>query len=115
MILLLLGYYNPVIGAIKDFITALAAFDMPGILTGVGILMPFGIGVVFGIFAIAKIIEVIFVKFPLYAYWAIIGLIAASPIAILLAGELGTITVIAVLTGAAALAVGVIIAMKLGE
>ena len=115
MILLLLGYYNPVIGAIKDFITALAAFDMPGILTGVGILMPFGFGVVFGIFAIAKIIEVIFVKFPLYAYWAIIGLIAASPIAILLAGELGTITVIAVLTGAAALAVGVIIAMKLGE
>ena len=115
MILLLLGYYNPVIGAIKDFITALAAFDMPGILTGVGILMPFGFGVVFGIFAIAKIIEVIFVKIPLYAYWAIIGLIAASPIAILLAGELGTITVIAVLTGAAALAVGVIIAMKLGE
>ncbi len=115
MILLLLGYYNPVIGAIKDFITALAAFDMPGILTGVGILMPFGFGVVFGIFAIAKIIEVIFVKFPLYAYWAIIGLIAASPIAILLAGELGTITVITVLTGAAALAVGVIIAMKLGE
>lgn len=115
MILLLLGYYNPVIGAIKDFITALAAFDMPGILTGIGILMPFGIGVVFGIFAIAKIIEVIFIKFPLYAYWAIIGLIAASPIAILLAGELGTITVIAVLTGVAALAVGVIIAMKLGE
>ena len=115
MILLLLCYYNPVIGAIKDFITALAAFDMPGILTGVGILMPFGFGVVFGIFAIAKIIEVIFVKFPLYAYWAIIGLIAASPIAILLAGELGTITVITVLTGAAALAVGVIIAMKLGE
>ena len=115
MILLLLGYYNPVIGAIKDFITALAGFDMPGILTGVGILMPFGFGVVFGIFAIAKIIEVIFVKFPLYAYWAIIGLIAASPIAILLAGELGTITVITVLTGAAALAVGVIIDMKLGE
>lgn len=115
MILLLIGYYNPVIGAIKDFITALAAFDMPGILTGIGILMPFGIGVVFGIFAIAKMIEVIFQKFPLYAYWAIIGLIAASPIAILLAGELGTISVVAVLTGAAALAAGVIVAMKLGE
>lgn len=115
MILLLLGYYNPILATINDFIKALVAFDMAGILHGVGVLMPFGIGVVVGIFAIAKVIEVIFEKFPLYAYWAIIGLIVASPVAILLMSTFGTITVLSVLSSVIAFAAGFFIAMKLGE
>ena len=91
------------------------AFDMDGILRGVGILAPFGIGVVAGIFAIAKLIEIIFEKFPLYAYWAIIGLILSSPVAILLMGGIGSITVVSVLAGTAALAAGFVAALKLGE
>lgn len=115
MILLLMGYYNPVITAIKDFLTALMAFDIKGILTGCGILIPLGVGVVVGIFVIAKIVEIIFARFPLYAYWAIIGLIVASPIGILLAGELGVISIVAVLTSAVTFAVGVFVAIKLGD
>ncbi|MEI3212297.1 MAG: hypothetical protein V8S42_08255 [Lachnospiraceae bacterium] len=53
-----------------------------------------GIGVIVDIFAIAKVIEIIFEKFPVYEYYAIIGLILASPIAILMASELGVITVL---------------------
>ena len=70
--------------AINYFNDALLAFAMNGLLTGVGILAPFGIGVVIGIFLIAKIIEFIFSKAEIHAYYAIIGLILASPIAILL-------------------------------
>lgn len=115
MMLLLMGYYHPILSAINDFMSALVAFDMDGILTGIGILVPFGIGVVVGIFAIAKLIEIIFSKFPLYAYWAIIGLIAASPIAIVAMGTFPAITVVSVITGVIALAAGFVIAMKLGE
>ena len=115
MILLLLGYYNPIIAAINSFIKSLVALDMDGILQGVGILMPFGIGVVAGIFAIAKIIEIIFAKFPLYAYWAIIGLIVASPVAILFMSGIGTVTVLSAVCGVAAFAAGFVVAMKLGE
>lgn len=115
MMLLLMGYYNPVIAAIKDFFTALVAFDIPGILKGCSILVPMGIGIVVGIFAIAKLIEIIFEKFPIQAYWAIIGLIVASPFAIFLMGEVGTITVLAVLTSVVTFAVGFVIAMKLGD
>ncbi|MBE5892822.1 MAG: DUF368 domain-containing protein [Lachnospiraceae bacterium] len=115
MMLLLLGYYNPILTAITDFISALVAFDMKGIMQGVGVLAPFGIGVVIGIFAIAKMIEIIFAKFPLYAFWAIIGLIVASPIAIIAMNSLPAITFVGVLTGAVALVVGFVIAMKLGE
>lgn len=115
MMLLLMGYYNPILTAITDFISNLVAFDMKGIMQGVGVLAPFGIGVVVGIFAIAKLIEIIFAKFPLYAYWAIIGLIVASPIAIIAMNSFPAITFVGVLTGAVALAVGFVIAMKLGE
>lgn len=115
MVLMLMGFYNPVLNAIKDFFTALAALDMDGILKGCGILIPFGLGVVAGIFGIAKLVEIIFEKFPLYAYWAIIGLIVSSPIAILLMGTFPAVTVFSAVTGVLALAVGGVIAMKLGE
>ncbi len=115
MMLLLMGYYNPILSAINDFLRALIAFDMDGIIAGIGVLAPFGIGVVVGIFAIAKLIEIIFAKFPLYAYWAIIGLIVASPIAILAMGTFPSITIVSILTGIVALAVGFVVALKLGE
>lgn len=115
MILLLMGYYNPILSSINEFIRALVAFDLNGILTGLGILVPFGIGVVFGVFAIAKLIEIIFEKFPLYAFWAIIGLIVASPIAVLVMGTYPAVTVLSVVTGIVALIVGFFIALKLGE
>lgn len=115
MMLMLMGYYNPIISTINDFIRALVAFDWNGIMQGVGVLAPFGIGVVVGIFAIAKVIEIIFAKFPLYAYWAIIGLIVASPIAIIAMGTFPAITIVHILTGIVTLVIGFVIAMKLGE
>ena len=115
MMMLLLGYYNPIVAAIKNFVTALAAFDMAGILEGCGILVPMGLGIVVGIFAIAKVIEIIFEKFPIQAFWAIIGLIVASPIAIFLLGDVGAITVIGILTSIVTFAVGFLVAVKLGD
>ncbi len=115
MMMLLLGYYNPIVAAIKNFVTALASFDMAGILEGCGILVPMGLGIVVGIFAIAKVIEIIFEKFPIQAFWAIIGLIVASPIAIFLLGDVGAITVFGILTSIVTFAVGFLVAVKLGD
>ncbi|MCM1065031.1 MAG: DUF368 domain-containing protein [Eubacterium sp.] len=121
MVLMLLGFYQPVLSAITDFIQALTSFDMDGILVGIGILAPFGIGVVAGIFAVAKVVEVIFEKFPLYAYWAIIGLVVASPVAIALMGGfaalsgMGAMMILHLLAGAVAFVAGFVVAMKLGE
>jgi len=117
MMLMLMGYYNSILSAITDFISALVDLDMDGILQGIGVLAPFGIGMVIGIFAIAKLVEIIFAKYPLYAYWAIIGLIIASPIAIVAMNlaVFSAINAVSVLTGIVALCVGIMIAMKLGE
>lgn len=117
MVLMLMGYYEPILVTITDFVTALVHLDMNGILAGCGILIPFGIGVVAGIFGIAKLVEIVFEKFPLYAYWAIIGLILASPVAILLMNlaVFSQITVLSLVTGVVALAAGFFVALKLGD
>lgn len=114
MMLLLLGYYNPILDTIKEFFSALIGFDFNGIFSTVLILMPFGIGVLVGMVAIAKIIEVIFERFPYYAYWAIIGLLFASPVAILLVGSFFKITLVSVIMGIIAFIAGIFIAGKLG-
>lgn len=115
MILLILGFYNPIVSEINTFIRALLAFDMAALWRGVLIFVPFGLGVVAGIFGIAKIIEIVFAKYPLIAYWAIIGLIVASPFAILLMSSFGTVSVMNVVVGIVALAAGTFTAYKLGE
>lgn len=117
MMLMIMGYYETIISSINDFIKALVSLDMPGIMKGCGILVPFGIGAVAGIVVIAKIVEIIFNKFPNVAYWSIIGLIVSSPIGIVLMNRTAFVenmSVVAILTGIVALAVGVVIALKLG-
>ena len=115
MMLLLIGYYNPIVASIKNFVTALVSLDMAGIMQGCGVLVPMGIGIVVGVFAIAKLIEIIFEKFPIQAYWAIIGLIVASPFAIFLLGEVGTVTTLSIVVSVLTFGIGFLIAMKLGE
>lgn len=117
MILLLIGYFHPIIETISSFIRALIAFDINGMLNGMAVLVPAGIGIIVGIFAIAKLIEIIFQKFPMYAFWAIIGLIVASPIAVVLMNlaSFSGVTVLTALVSVVTLAVGFFVSMKLGE
>ena len=114
MMLMLLGYYDTILKVINDFVDALVKFDMGGLMTGVGILAPFGIGVVIGIFLIAKTIEFIFSKAEIHAYYGIIGLILASPIAILLKTDWSGISVLMVGIGVVTFALGWFTASKLG-
>lgn len=114
MMLMLLGYYDVILKAINDCIDALIQFDMAGIMTGVGILAPFGIGVVVGIFVIAKIIEFIFSKAEIHAYYAIIGLIIASPIAILMKTDWSGFSVVTMVISAVTFVAGWFVASKLG-
>lgn len=115
MVLLILGYYQPIIRQITLFCTALVSFDMQGLIDGFLILFPFGIGVIIGILGIAKIIEIIFAKYPVHAYYAIIGLIAASPIAILVCSDFSGFSIGMLIAGIIALIVGFGIAVNLGE
>lgn len=114
MMLMLLGYYDTIIETINDCIDALIGFQIPELLHTFGILIPFGIGVVIGIFAIAKLIEYIFSKAEIHAYYGIIGLILASPIAILMKTDWSGASVLLIAVSVVTFAAGWFTASKLG-
>lgn len=114
MMLMLLGYYDTIIETINDCIDALIGFHMTELLRVFGILIPFGIGVVIGIFAIAKLIEFIFKKAEIHAYYGIIGLILASPIAILMKTDWDGVSVMLIAVSVVTFITGWFVASKLG-
>lgn len=114
MMLMLLGYYEPVIRTINGLVDALAAGDGAGIMQGVGVLLPFGIGVVIGIVIVAKGIDILLSKFPCMVFWCIMGLIVGSPVAIVILNDFSDLRPVNILTGVVALAVGIVIAYFLG-
>ncbi len=115
MMLMILGYYNPIMSAVKDFVTALASANMSKVLVLCGSLIPFGLGVVIGIFAIAKLIEVLLSKQETITYSAILGLVAASPVVILMETDLLHLSAGTVITGVVFFAVGAVFASKLAD
>lgn len=114
MMLMLLGYYDVILKSINTFIDALIGRDVPLLLEMCGRLIPFGIGVIIGIFLIAKIIEFIFMKAEIHAYYAIIGLITASPIAILIKTDWSGFSVVMLIAGFITFAAGWFAASRLG-
>lgn len=106
LVLMILGFYAGIMSSISGFISAVFAFDWAQIFYYVGVLAPFGIGVIVGIFAVAKLIEWLFAKFPSVTYCGIFGLIAASPIAIVIKMGHNNINAVTVILGIVLLALG---------
>lgn len=115
MILMLLGYYYPIITTITEAIEALKNFNMGELIRVCSILIPFGLGVVIGIFLIAKIIEWLLKNFEGHTYSGILGLVAASPAAILMENGLPPMDVLIILSGILAFVIGGGIAFFLGK
>lgn len=114
MMLMLLGYYDTILKSINGFIDALIGFSIPGLIEYTLILLPFGIGVILGIFLIAKLIEWLFARWEIQSYYAIIGLIIASPIAILLKTDWSGFSIITIVISVITFGLGWFTASKLG-
>lgn len=115
MILKLLGYYEPVVTvAIPGLISGLAHGEWAAVGANVGILLPFGLGIVVGIFAIAKLIEVLLARWEGQTYCAILGLVTASPVAILMATEMVNLSWSTLIISLLTFAIGFYVAWRLG-
>ena len=116
MILKTLGYYEPVVTeAIPGLIKGVTGGDWSAVLNNAGILLPFLVGIVVGIFGIAKLISILMKKWKGRTYCGILGMVAASPVAILMEKRIyegfnAVICIVSVIL----LAVGGLIAFKLG-
>ena len=76
MILMLLGYYNPVINAMNDL--------RGGDWSSLAILAPYAIGLLVGIVFIAKLMNFLLKKHAALTFSAIFGLVIGSPVALLM-------------------------------
>ena len=107
--LMLLGYYKPIIDTISD----LTHFN--NILENMLILIPFGLGILIGIVLVAKLIEHLLKKFEIQTYFGIIGFVIASIVSIIKPLIGISISPLQIIIGIILFGIGAIIAYRLGE
>ena len=106
LVLMLLGYYKPVVNALstlKDGLFSLN-FDLMG--QPVLMLLPFLLGIVLGIFGVAKLIEWLTARFPTPTYCGVLGLVVASPISLLIQTDLSGVSALTIIISVVTLAAG---------
>ena len=129
MILKTVGYYEPIVtDKIPKLVTGITSGNWNDVLGSVAVLLPFLAGIVIGIFGIAKLISVLLKKWKGRTFCGILGMVLASPVVILMdknnwykldkdtGAVIGPreITVWIILASVAALAIGAVVALKLG-
>lgn len=71
MLLLIFGYYEPILNTVKGLLSA----DFGHCIL---VLLCFGVGLLVGFFSIAKLMKLFLKKFPRGTHWAIIGFVLGS-------------------------------------
>jgi putative membrane protein len=115
LVMMILGFYGIIISNISQVIVAMFSFEWGGILHGMGVLLPFLLGVVVGIGLVAKMIEFLFEKVPVFTYFAIFGLVFGSPISITYKVGVPALSVVNVIVTLITLAIGFMITYLLGK
>lgn len=113
MMLMMFGYYETILESVNTFVTATLSLDFATALSMVGILLPFGMGVLGGILIAAKIIEKLLKRYPNATMWGIIALVVTSPFAILYGVDFAGTTLVTVIISIITFALGTVGAIKL--
>ena len=104
--LMILGYYKPILEVISDTIK----FNNLG--NNILILIPFGVGVLLGIIGIAKLIEYLLKNHETKTYYAIIGFLIASIIEIFVSLFSYQASIIQVIISAILFILGLLLTLK---
>lgn len=83
LVLMIFGYYYQLLQLLTSFFNNVLALNWAGILEDMILIAPVGIGIILGVFLVSKGIEYLFINFPSLTYSGILGLVIASPVAIL--------------------------------
>ena len=92
LVLMLLGYYKAVTGALKTVGHGLVHFEFSALGQPLLMLLPFLLGIVLGIFGVAKLIEWLTHQYPTHTYCGVLGLVVASPISLLMQTDMRNVT-----------------------
>jgi putative membrane protein len=78
-LLLILGQYETIIGAIKDAVKAASSGDIAAALAEAGTLVPVGVGVVLGIVVIGNLLRFVLHRYEKATLGVLLGLLVAAP------------------------------------
>ena len=108
-VLMLLGFYKPILNTISN----ITNFSL--LTHNLTILIPFVIGVLVGIILIAKLIEYLLNKYETLTYYAILGFIISSIIALFVGLGGNSVNLGQIIVGILLFIVGSIVGHKLGD
>lgn len=78
-LLLILGAYVPILGAVESFREALSAVDVAAILSvGTGAILPVGLGVILGIAVVSHVLRWLFSRYRLPTLGVLLGLLIGA-------------------------------------
>ena len=115
MILMMIGYYEPLLSYVNRTLFALLTADFPVFFSCTCTLFPFGIGLVAGFYLFALLMETLFARFARITYCGTLGLILASPIAILAGLPDSVFTLPALIAGILSFAVALLFVLWIGQ
>lgn len=93
MMLMVFGYYTSIMSTISESLKLLMTFKIGECFMTALPIIPFAIGIVVGIFIMAKLIEILLKKYHTVVYWGIMGLIVASPFPMILQLDMHNISI----------------------
>ena len=112
LVLMLLGYYYPIIKVIKE------STKFTNLSHNIPIIFVFGMGVLIGIILISKLLEFLFKKYEVKTYYGVLGFIFASILAIPISTIIEknpSFSFVHIIVGIITLAIGSIISYRLGD
>ena len=115
LVLMLLGYYKPVVNALSTLKDGLFSMNFSVMGQPLLMLIPFLIGIVVGIFGVAKLIEWLTSRYPTATYCGVLGLVLASPISLLIQTNMTGVSAVTVIISVVTLAAGFVAAYLLAK
>ena len=108
-VLMLIGYYHPIVNAIREFT------KFQNLFHNVIVLSIAGLGILLGIVLAAKLIEYLLDKYEIPTYYGIIGFVIASIISIFITAVSSTVGIVEIIIGIVLMIIGMFIAKFIGD
>ena len=109
LVLMILGYYEPIIEIINEFIRFENLWD------NFLILVPFGIGVLLGLVVFAKGVKYLINKYEVKSYFAILGFVISSLITIFILFDNFEFNLVHIILSVVTFSAGTLISLKFGD
>ena len=115
LILMMIGYYKFVLALITDTLSYMIHLNFQLLWGNIILIIPFALGALLGVIIITKMISYALKRWPNATTWGILGLVVASPFAIIVKTGTVTISPLIAIISIVTFILGYLLSSKLGD